>query len=66
VNRPADGQGAPSAWPGRRDRLLLVGFALLAFACGALAVGWRADHRRVQCYRDFAEEDLVADARCAR
>lgn len=36
----------------------------LAFACGALAVGWRADHLKLACYRDFAMEDLTADSKC--
>jgi hypothetical protein len=40
--------------------------AALAFACGALAAGWRADHRRLECYRSFADEDLTADRKCER
>lgn len=47
--------------------------ALLAFACGALSIaclglaaGRSADHHRLECYRSFAEEDLVADSKCER
>ena len=47
----------------RRWRLVAL-VAALAFAAGILAVGWRLDHLRVACYRDFAEEDLVADSKC--
>ncbi len=43
--------------------IVLVG---LAFACGALAFAWRADHRRVECYRDMADKGLVAGADCRR
>jgi hypothetical protein len=49
-----------------RRNALVVALALLAFACGALAVGWRTDHRRLECYRGFAEEDLTADTGCER
>ena len=40
--------------------------ALLAFLCGVLAVAWRAEHRRVLCYQDMADEGLVAGADCRR
>jgi hypothetical protein len=40
--------------------------ALLAFSAGALAVGWRLDQRRLDCYRDFADEQLIADPKCER
>jgi len=56
----------------RPSRLTLV-LALLAFACGALSIaclglaaGRSADHHRLECYRSFAEEDLVADSKCER
>jgi hypothetical protein len=48
----------------RPRRLGLLLLATLAFALGALAVGWRLDHLRVTCYRDFADEQLVADSKC--
>jgi hypothetical protein len=40
--------------------------AALGFAAGVLAVGWRSDHLRLGCYREFADEQLVADAKCER
>ncbi|HEY1926644.1 MAG TPA: hypothetical protein VGG92_04195 [Caulobacteraceae bacterium] len=48
----------------KRPRLLQAVLAALAFAAGVLAVGWRLDHQRVACYRDQAEEQLVADTKC--
>jgi hypothetical protein len=48
----------------RLPRLLLALLAALAFGAGVLAVGWRLDHQRVACYRDLADEQLVADSKC--
>jgi len=48
----------------RRQRLLAIAIGLLAFACGALAFAWRAEHRRVVCYQEMADEGLVAGADC--
>jgi hypothetical protein len=45
---------------------LVALLVLLAFACGVLAVGWRAEHRRVSCYQDMADEGLVAGSDCRR
>lgn len=50
----------------RRSHIFALVLGLLTFACGALAVGWRLDHQRLACYRDFADEDLVATAKCER
>jgi hypothetical protein len=50
----------------RRLPLLALVVGLLMFACGVLAVGWRVDHRRLACYRDFADEALVATPSCER
>ncbi|MGH6911918.1 MAG: hypothetical protein ACREE0_11335 [Phenylobacterium sp.] len=43
--------------------LILV---LPAFSAGVQAVGWRLDQRRLSCYREFADEQLVADSKCER
>jgi len=49
-----------------RQRLVALALWLLAFACGALTIAWRAEHRRVLCYQDMADEGLVAGADCRR
>jgi hypothetical protein len=55
--------------PGEIDRRARRGAKLLALLCAGLAIMlaisagyWAKEHRRVVCYQDFAEEDLVADA----
>jgi hypothetical protein len=55
----------PPEFP-KRARWLGLILALLAFSAGALAVGWRLDQRRLECYREFADEQLVADSKCER
>jgi hypothetical protein len=56
-------------WPAhalKSRRWLGFILALLAFTAGALAVGRRLDQRRLDCYREFADEQLVADSKCER
>jgi hypothetical protein len=43
----------------------LVLLAVLAFACGALAVALRHEHAREECFRDAAEVG-VGPERCER
>ena len=39
-------------------RALVAALALLSFVCGVLAVGWKIDHERANCWREAAELDL--------
>lgn len=55
---------AASGVPARRRGAVIVLWAVLAFGLGVSAVAWRTEHQRVLCYRDFAEEELVADSKC--
>jgi hypothetical protein len=50
----------------KRSQGFALVLAILMFACGALAVGWRLDRQKLDCYRDLAEEQLVADQKCER
>lgn len=45
-------------------RALLVALAVLAFACGGLAVAWIVERDRGDCWRELAEEGLTAAGRC--
>lgn len=38
----------------------------LALMCAYMAVAWSREHRRVECYRDQAEEGLIPDRKCER
>lgn len=46
-------------------RALLAALAVLAFVCGGLAVAWKAERDRGDCWRELAEEGLTAEGRCA-
>ena len=48
----------------RVRRGLLVALAVLAFACGGLAVAWKLERDRGDCWRELAEEGLSAAGRC--
>jgi len=50
----------------RTHRALLAALAVLAFACGVLAVGWKHDHDRATCWRDIAEDGAAPEGDCDR
>jgi hypothetical protein len=47
-------------------RTLLFALAVLAFACGGLAVRLMVEHRRADCWRDLAQEGVAPEGTCGR
>lgn len=47
-------------------RLVAVISVALALMCAYVVSVWAHDHRQLECYRDQAEEGLVASPNCER